>query len=820
MDPIRPVDKLVKRSLDLLKGDFVVVGKRRVSLFSLSLVGMFIVGAIVAFGFLASRSGTLQWGSAASAPSCAGVRGLASTAESLGFVYVYADGIQNATDVKFAVWTDVGGQDDIVWYPGSSITGTASALVDLSKHTDEGTMNVHAYMFNGSSPTLCGGLTFTKPSGKSPVVYQLSKDFSSVDKQRGWNWKYNGLVYAPENTYTQCGSDVCWHGSGYKIIKKNIWATPEPDTSISVGTTNIRWQAPAVGSARITGTIRAVGGTCDGNGDGVYMEVIHKPREYGEATTIWSRLLVSGDEVGASFDKTVNFTGQVMYPGEHSLNARGEILFRLYPRGNNWCDWTEFDPKIEFTPTTPGGGKVTVKKVFLPGISASPTLLLDGVPPAGTQYDTAYWENVTPGERVLSVSGVPKVFYATCPGASECLSTPSEGTTISFNHQFGKSDTIRVYFGSATTELIDAYALASLASPLKADAYQGYNMSILANDCKVDLYTDATGDYLSWAEQSATAWLATGVKIHIISDVTKGSKVSLFCNDKTGQSDDISALRFGDFNLISCVNELAAGWTTYGPSLFDHTNLDKGYSAFYPDIAVDVADIGYSIDPVLYRNNITHVISHEIGHLLGLPHTVSNDSVMVAGSYNVIFPTITDIDAVKAKYPHCAPKPAKVSLSFSPSPATWRDRSGGTGKSSCRDGKMISPNSEWYSNLDIEETDGFSGATMNKAVVKQYDTSGVLRRTDTINNFYGGLEVKAGSIKAVSFYVTPRARFALGKITLKLFGMDDSGNTVETEERTLLLKTPPKGREKLAKCKNDSAEPWPILGGWFDPDEY
>ena len=65
MDPLRPADKLVKRSLDLLKGDFVVVGKRRVSLFALSLFGMFMVGAVAAFGFLASRSGTLQGGFAA-----------------------------------------------------------------------------------------------------------------------------------------------------------------------------------------------------------------------------------------------------------------------------------------------------------------------------------------------------------------------------------------------------------------------------------------------------------------------------------------------------------------------------------------------------------------------------------------------------------------------------------------------------------------------------------------------------------------------------------------------------------------------------------
>ena len=60
MDPLRPADKLVKHSLDLLKGNFVVIGKKRVSLFTLTLIGMFVVGMVVAFALLASRSGTFE----------------------------------------------------------------------------------------------------------------------------------------------------------------------------------------------------------------------------------------------------------------------------------------------------------------------------------------------------------------------------------------------------------------------------------------------------------------------------------------------------------------------------------------------------------------------------------------------------------------------------------------------------------------------------------------------------------------------------------------------------------------------------------------
>lgn len=52
--------------------------------------------------------------------------------------------IKNQEKIKFAVWSDNKGQDDIVWYDANNL---GAAYVDLSKHKDYGLYHVHTYSF-------------------------------------------------------------------------------------------------------------------------------------------------------------------------------------------------------------------------------------------------------------------------------------------------------------------------------------------------------------------------------------------------------------------------------------------------------------------------------------------------------------------------------------------------------------------------------------------------------------------------------------------------------------------------------------------------
>ncbi|MBI3274138.1 MAG: hypothetical protein HYZ69_03260 [Candidatus Colwellbacteria bacterium] len=67
MDNRRPVDAFVKRSMGVLQKEYLVIGKRRISSFTAWAVIAFFIGATIAVGFLASRSGTLEGSEAARA---------------------------------------------------------------------------------------------------------------------------------------------------------------------------------------------------------------------------------------------------------------------------------------------------------------------------------------------------------------------------------------------------------------------------------------------------------------------------------------------------------------------------------------------------------------------------------------------------------------------------------------------------------------------------------------------------------------------------------------------------------------------------------
>lgn len=90
-------------------------------------------------------------------------------------------GICNPTktsDLKFAVWSEKNGQDDLVWYKAvKGANGKWTATVDGDNHYDGGTFNMHVYA--GSS---CLGVT--------------SFNFPIVKMKNGWYYeKFNGKTY-------------------------------------------------------------------------------------------------------------------------------------------------------------------------------------------------------------------------------------------------------------------------------------------------------------------------------------------------------------------------------------------------------------------------------------------------------------------------------------------------------------------------------------------------------------------------------------------------------------------------------------------------
>ena len=52
------------------------------------------------------------------------------------------------SNVRFAVWSSAGGQDDLTWYKGENIGGAWVAAANLAKHNSTGTYFIHVYAGN------------------------------------------------------------------------------------------------------------------------------------------------------------------------------------------------------------------------------------------------------------------------------------------------------------------------------------------------------------------------------------------------------------------------------------------------------------------------------------------------------------------------------------------------------------------------------------------------------------------------------------------------------------------------------------------------
>ena len=52
------------------------------------------------------------------------------------------------SNIRFAVWSSAGGQDDLVWYKGENIGGAWVAAADLTRHNSTGTYFIHIYSGN------------------------------------------------------------------------------------------------------------------------------------------------------------------------------------------------------------------------------------------------------------------------------------------------------------------------------------------------------------------------------------------------------------------------------------------------------------------------------------------------------------------------------------------------------------------------------------------------------------------------------------------------------------------------------------------------
>ncbi|WP_253952840.1 GBS Bsp-like repeat-containing protein [Streptococcus parasuis] len=122
----------------------------------------------------------------------------------------YTGSINSGEVIKFAVWSDEKGQDDIVWYNADQ---TGAAYADLRKHRDYGKYNIHTYVNrNGKMVYLNEIVVDVKASG-TITISNVDSQTGSFDVTISNITAPRGLtkVYVP--TWTEAGGqdDIVWH---------------------------------------------------------------------------------------------------------------------------------------------------------------------------------------------------------------------------------------------------------------------------------------------------------------------------------------------------------------------------------------------------------------------------------------------------------------------------------------------------------------------------------------------------------------------------------------------------------------------------------
>ena len=109
-----------------------------------------------------------------------------ATYKGTGVYGVTISGVYSNGSVKYAVWSDVNGQDDIKWYDASVSQAVATGLINVANHSGTGTYHLHAYQSDNGKMYLLGKTEFTMKKTSYNTPYYNQKD------ERWGNTLYGG----------------------------------------------------------------------------------------------------------------------------------------------------------------------------------------------------------------------------------------------------------------------------------------------------------------------------------------------------------------------------------------------------------------------------------------------------------------------------------------------------------------------------------------------------------------------------------------------------------------------------------------------------
>lgn len=657
--------------------------------------------------------------------------------------------------------------------------------------------------------------------------------------------------YHAAGTFSECGSDPCWRGSqAYMLVKPTIQSPGNETNGLSLR----RWRAPRAGSAHIiTGTIKHVGGTCS---DGVGIQ-IRKNTSAFWASPHW--LPAGGQD---SLDEKVSV---------NEGDAIDFIVLKGQEGSNNSCDWTFFDPKIEFTPTPADTGSITVRKAFLdvPKNDVATRVRLNG-----NTFQTGkkvVFGSVAPGSHTISVE-VPagmKAFWAICPETNEAcygpvepregISGPGVVTTSTFTHSSGENDSITIFFTPPDMEygfsiipfkrfqiFNDAHAVSGIVpgrGSWRDDMKDEYSVSPLSCSRHFTLLDPTVSEQLfSLADTAVDTWTAnTYAKPTLFRDVSsvnpenkKGARIpytvinekAVYKVDDVAKWDSTNFVAYTDkYNKNNSWDEVHSDGAAvvYGFGRFSIPNNEENYEPT-PYIK-NIIGTDIIFNPALTlssRSNLfrQRAFTHEFGHAIGLGHTISALSVMNEfGNDRSDVITAADIQAVNALYETCAPGPAVLDITLTPEPlgaraATWHDQ---PKSAQCVKDKRVYPNGWWRGILDIRNSGKSDIVRLDTHKIELFEAGKSTPRYTKESTINWG-PFRKGRSAGYAYQVRPRKDFVPSRVRVTFSGVDELGNKV-TDNSSMDLE----GGERLSKnpCSGGGSDfPVFFISGGAGPYPY
>ena len=93
-----------------------------------------------------------------------------------GVYGVTVSGVYSSGTVKYAVWSDTNGQDDVKWYDATTSGTTATGLINVTNHSGTGTYHVHVYQSDNGQMYFLTSTDFTVKRTNYSTPYYNQRD--------------------------------------------------------------------------------------------------------------------------------------------------------------------------------------------------------------------------------------------------------------------------------------------------------------------------------------------------------------------------------------------------------------------------------------------------------------------------------------------------------------------------------------------------------------------------------------------------------------------------------------------------------------------